>query len=259
MAGIPEGHFIWYELLTKDVPAAAAFYAEVIGWDVLPNTMNDLPYTLFGKGESAVAGLMELPAEAAAKGAMPSWMGHVAVADVDAVLARAESLGGRVYHPAEEIANVGRFAVLGDPQGAALGIFAPACGGEGPPPLAKGAPGSIGWHELMAADAPAVLGFYEALFGWAKEAAIPMGAMGSYQLLRLGAEVSGGAMTKPPAVPFPFWGYYITVESIGAAKGRLEARGGRVLNGPMPVPGGAWILQALDPQGVYFCLTSQAA
>jgi predicted enzyme related to lactoylglutathione lyase len=50
------------------------------------------------------------------------------------------------------------------------------------------------------------------------------------------------------------WLYYINVEAIDAAVERVKAGGGQVINGPMEVPGGSWIINALDPQGAMFAL-----
>jgi predicted enzyme related to lactoylglutathione lyase len=37
---------------------------------------------------------------------------------------------------------------------------------------------------------------------------------------------------------------------------RVEAGGGKVVNGPMQVPGGSWIINVQDPQGAMFSLVS---
>ena len=60
-------------------------------------------------------------------------------------------------------------------------------------------------------------------------------------------------------MPAPFWNYYFQVDGIGAAMERLKAGGGSVVNGPMEVPGGNWIVQGLDPQGAMFSLLSAHA
>jgi predicted enzyme related to lactoylglutathione lyase len=54
----------------------------------------------------------------------------------------------------------------------------------------------------------------------------------------------------------PNWGYYINVPAIDAATSRITASGGKILNGPMQVPGGQWIAQAMDPQGAAFSLVA---
>jgi predicted enzyme related to lactoylglutathione lyase len=59
-----------------------------------------------------------------------------------------------------------------------------------------------------------------------------------------------------PEMPRSWWNYYINVDAIDAAKQRVEKAGGKVVMGPMEVPGGQWILQARDPQGGFFALVA---
>ena len=61
-------------------------------------------------------------------------------------------------------------------------------------------------------------------------------------------------MTKMPAEPKAHWLYYIAVPKIEAAAARVKEKGGQILNGPHEVPGGNWIVQGFDPQGVMFAL-----
>ena len=37
---------------------------------------------------------------------------------------------------------------------------------------------------------------------------------------------------------------------------RVTAGGGTILNGPMQVPGGQWVVQSMDPQGAAFSLVA---
>jgi len=83
--------------------------------------------------------------------------------------------------------------------------------------------------------------------------------MGVYRLFDEGDRKpmgSGGMMNKAPQMPVSCWGFYFSVDSIKAAVQRVEAGGGKVLNGPMQVPGGGWIIQGQDPQGAMFSLVS---
>jgi predicted enzyme related to lactoylglutathione lyase len=84
-----------------------------------------------------------------------------------------------------------------------------------------------------------------------------MGAMGTYQIFSADGQMIGGMFTKPPAVPAPFWLYYFVVDAIDAAIERVKAGGGQILNGPMEVPGGDWIIQGRDPQGAMFALVGK--
>ena len=117
------GRFSWVELMTTDPIAAKHFYEEVVGWGATEMTGGPMQYFLFTSGDAPAAGLMGLPPDAAAQGAPPSWLGYVEVPDVDATIAQAVKLGAKVIAPAMDIPQAGRFAVLQDPQGAAIGIL----------------------------------------------------------------------------------------------------------------------------------------
>ena len=77
--------------------------------------------------------------------------------------------------------------------------------------------------------------------------------MGTYQMFSAGGDIIGGMFTKPPTVPIPFWLYYFDVGEIDAAAERVEAGGGKILDGPVEVPGG-WVARCMDPQGAMFAL-----
>jgi len=94
------------------------------------------------------------------------------------------------------------------------------------------------------------------MFGWTKADAIDMGPMGTYQLFAAGGPPIGGMMTKPPQVPVPHWGFYFNVPEIDAGVARITASGGKILNGPVEVPGGQWVVNAMDPQGAAFSLVA---
>ncbi len=246
--------FFWYDVMTTDVEAAGRFYADVVGWETQHQGDG---YTVFTSNGMGCAGLMAVPEDAASMGARPAWMGYIKVDDCAAACAALKAEGGAVHKGPVTIEGVIVFAVVADPQGAGFLIAQPL---PSMPPArpAPGAPGTVGWHELMAANAETAWPFYEKLFGWSKSTALDMGPMGTYQIFRTGGEDSGAMMTKPkenPA-PVPYWNYYINVASVTAAAQKIAALGGSVLMGPHEVPGGQHILQALDPQGALFCLVS---
>jgi len=248
-----EGRFVWYELMTTDTEAAKAFYGRVAGWGAEAAPVPGVSYTLFTVEGTPVAGLMLQPEEVRKRGAPPSWLGYVGVTNVDAAAAKVARLGGTVHVPPSDIPNVGRFAVVLDPQQAAFALFQPPSD-EPDRPVDPGAPGRVGWHELATSDWPKAFSFYSELFAWQKGDAVDIGAMGTYQLFTIGGQPMGGMFNKPPAVPAPFWLYYVNVGDIDAAAQRVTAGGGKIINGPMQVPGGSWILQGMDPQGAMFAL-----
>ncbi len=254
------GRFVWYELITTDVEAAKAFYAEVVGWGTQDASMPGMAYTLFTAGGTSVSGLMGLPEDARTLGFNPGWLGYVGVDDVDAAAERIERLGGTVQVPPKDIPNVSRVSVAVDPQTATIALFKWHDGGqEGgqAQPAEQDALGRVGWHELLAADWEKAWPFYGELFGWQKAAA-DVGAMGTYQQFSAGGQTIGGMFTKPAVVPVPFWLYYFNVGDIDAAAKRVQAGGGQILNGPIEVPGGGrWIVQCTDPQGAIFALVGK--
>jgi predicted enzyme related to lactoylglutathione lyase len=251
MSNKPSG-FIWYELMTSDIDAAARFYGEVVGWSMSSAGSPDKDYRQWSIAGATVGGAMAIPADAAAHGMRPMWLGYLNVPDVDESVARIVAAGGVSHKPAWDIPGVGRIAMVGDPQGAAFYVMAPI--GEGSSPsFMQGRPGHGGWNELHTSDWQAAFDFYAKQFGWAKSDAVDMGPMGTYQLFNAGADAIGGMMNNP-AFPHPTWLYYFNVDDIQAAKARIEAAGGAILNGPHEAPTGDWIIQAQDPQGAKFSL-----
>jgi uncharacterized protein len=249
------GRFVWHELMTTDTDAAAAFYSKVVPWKTQDSGMPS--YTLWMAGKTQVGGLTGLPADGADSGTPPHWIVYVATPDVDATVAEAQRLGGKVLKGATDIPNMGRYAVLTDPQGATFAVYSP----PGSPPDGagtSGGPGEFTWHELATTDYAAAMSFYSELFGWEKGPGHDMGQMGIYQLIvHDGAQVGGIYNLQGPSTP-PHWLSYVRVPDCTKATNAAKAGGGRVLNGPMEVPGGHWITMMEDPQGGAFAVIEPA-
>jgi len=144
MAGT-QSPFVWCELMTSDVAAAKAFYVKVVGWSTQDVPMPGMTYTLLRVGDTQIGGLMALPKEASAAGMKPCWVGYVEVDDADTAAAKVKRLGGKILAAPMDIPNVGRFATVTDPQGAAFNLFKPAQSGQR---VVSNEAGHIGWHEL---------------------------------------------------------------------------------------------------------------
>ena len=116
------GMFCWNELMTRDTAAAGKFYAELIGWTPTDSGMPGMDYSMMKVGDKDAGGMMAMPAEMPAE--VPShWTAYVTVDDVDAAAGKVESLGGKLLVPPQDIPTVGRFCVVQDPTGAALGLI----------------------------------------------------------------------------------------------------------------------------------------
>src|SRR5688572_18980034 len=246
------GRPVWYELMTTDTGAAEKFYKNVIGWTSEPFPSSPNPYTVFKRSpKNQVAGLMPRPD---GMNMPPFWAMYVAVPDLDEAVTHIKRLGGSALSGVIDVRTVGRLQMMKDPQGAAFYIIQPTPREERPetPPEI----GDASWHELMTTDAPAAMKFYGDLFGWQPGEAMDMGEQGKYHIFNRPHGMIGGMMNKPPAmanVP-PHWMIYFRVPDIDAAVERVKANGGKILNGPMEVPGGSRIVNAMDPQGAGFSL-----
>jgi len=246
------GRPLWYELMTTDTKVAEAFYKTVVGWTSAPFEGSPQPYTIFNRsGTLPVAGVMARPHGV---NAPPFWAMYIGVPKLEETAAQIKRLGGSECSPVIEVPTVGRMQMMKDPHGAVFYIYEPARAERQPEAAAE--VGEASWHELMTTDAPAAMTFYNKVFGWQPSEALDMGAMGKYQMFNRPHGMIGGMMNKPPEMAHvpPNWQIYFRVPDITSAIQRITSNGGQILNGPMEVPGGDWVVNAMDPQGAAFAL-----
>jgi predicted enzyme related to lactoylglutathione lyase len=244
------GRFVWHELMTPDTSGAHAFYGKVLGWKTQPFE-HDPSYQMFASGSGPLGGSV-----AQASGT-PHWLHYVGVSDIDATVAQAKSRGASVSKEVSSIPNGGKYAVLADPQGAAIALYQSTqdAGKESPPKR-----GEFSWHELATSDWRAAIDFYSAVFGWEKMAEHDMGPLGMYVLFGSNGVQRGGMFNKTAEMPGgPAWLGYVRVKDVNDAVKKAKAARGTLVNGPMEVPGGDWIAQFVDPYGAMFAVHTLAA
>lgn len=253
------GSFIWYELMTPDPEGAKPFYEAVVGWTVGDPSPEFNGYRMIGRSDGGYAGgVLELTEDMHRHGARPIWLGYVCVDDVDQSVRLIGEAGGKLLMPAADIPNVGRIAMVTDPQGAPLYVMRPT------PPAADPSaqsdvfsvdqPQHVRWNELMTGDPDAAVAFYQRHFGWSQEGEMPMGELGAYRFIQNNGVAIGAVMKRPLQVPVSLWTYYIGVDDIDRAVAAIEGGGGKIVNGPMEIPGGEFALNGVDPQGAAFGL-----
>jgi predicted enzyme related to lactoylglutathione lyase len=120
--------FAHVELSTDDVKKAKKFYAAVFAWK-----LNDLPamsYTMIDVAGGVGGGMQkkQMPEQPTA------WLPYVQVDDVKATMAKVIKAGGTAMLEYQEIGDMGSIGIFADPQGAALGLWAPKPGAAPPPP-----------------------------------------------------------------------------------------------------------------------------
>jgi hypothetical protein len=233
------GRFVWHDLTTGDTKRGIEFYKGLFGWTVEEWKTDKGTYPMFKSGELAWGGAMDpqMP------GVPPHWLCYVSVADVDRACQAASRMGGKVVLPAMDIPEVGRFAVVTDPQGA---VFAPFTGvQEMPEPPPERKPGEFCWYQLRAGDPKALVGFYAELFGWD----IRPGTAGGQPVLQVsrgGTPIADFVAIKGDGA---HWLPYVVVDELGAALARAEKLGGLVAHPATDLPGMGCYAHVTDPVG----------
>lgn len=255
----PSGSYIWYELMTSDPEAANAFYRKVVGWSFGDAAEGFNGYRMINRADGGFAGgVLPITDDMARHGAKPGWLGYVYVDDVDRSVAAFVAAGGKAWMPPTDIPNVGRVALVSDPQAAPIYVMKPSPRPDDPDATSDvfspdGGLGRCGWNELQTTDVDAARKFYGEQFGWGSGEFMDMGEMGEYRFFdHAGTRI--GALFNPQSGAPGKWRYYFRVKSIAESKRTAEENGGTIHMGPHQVPGGDWIVVGTDPQGAEFAL-----
>ena len=186
----PHGDFIWYELMTPDADGAKAFYDAVVGWDIGRSRRASINgYRMIGRSDGGIAGgVLPLTDEMQQHGARPTWLGYISVDDVDAAVAAIEQAGGKTLMPPFDIPNVGRIAMVADPQGAPFYVMKPI-----PPAgranaakrrlLADQPSSASAGTSCRPAIRPRRATSTASQFGWDSDEFMDMGEMGEYRFI----------------------------------------------------------------------------
>lgn len=257
-----QGSHIWYELITPDPEGAKRFYDAVVGWNIGPKLPGDMDYRMINRSDGGMAGgVLRLTEDMQRNGARPVWLGYVAVDDVDGTVAKIEARAGKVLMPPSDIPDVGRIAMVADPQGHPFYVMKPTppAGDEKKESdvFSPTAEQRVGWNELTTPDPAAARAFYGELFGWTSDEFMPMGELGEYRFFAHNGTTIGAVCAPPPGAPTG-WLYYIRVPSISKSIEAVKAGGGTIAVGPHEVPGGDVIVIGADPQGAGFALVGKA-
>lgn len=239
------GRFVWHEQISADPEAAQRFYTELLGWEIETwKSGEGIPdYPMIKAHDTTHGGF-----RTAEGGAPPNWNGSVFVEDVDDTVLRAEGAGGAVMFGPVDIPEIGRVAVVADPQGGVTAPFRPA----GDPPSSTGV---FLWDELMTDDVEGAKHFYTEVFGWTTED-MDMGEMGTYTLLKRGSDPdAGGILQKPPgALGGALWIPYLAAEDVDASAAKAKELGGTAIMEPYDVPTVGRMAVMVDPTGASFGL-----
>lgn len=224
--------FCRFELRTTNVAASRAFYAAVLG--------------------DVGADIVMLPAEAAARGARPHWLGHIGVDDVERAADALVERGATRLGPTRPTADGGVVAIVRDPGNAVVALTTPP---------AAPARADVIWHGLNTTDLARATASYCELFGWQVTDRLELGSLGVYHRFawhRGGASVGSiSDITGRPGV-HPHWLFHFRVAALDPALVAVRAAGGLALD-PVLLPGGERVAVCDDPQGAAFALHERPA
>jgi hypothetical protein len=244
----PSARFVWHDLMTTDPARSVAFYSALFGWRTDAREVAGAgAYTAIRAGDVPFGGMVPLDP----KHGIPShWVSYVAVDDVDATCARANAAGGRTCIPPTDIPNVGRFAIIEDPDGA---ILSPISLPNGSAPVEPSTPPVIGtawWHELSTRDPMRAAAFYRAVFGWRVQEALMSDGAPYWLFMRDSGALAGGMLASNGASAHrPYWTVYVAVADVDDAVSRAVGLGATASFPCTDVPGTGRIGGFVDPTG----------
>jgi predicted enzyme related to lactoylglutathione lyase len=246
----PTGAPIWLDLLTSDQDRAAAFYGQLFGWSVEDPAEDGREYGGYRnltKDGVRIAGVM---GQHPGSPIPDTWSIYLATPDAKQTLDLAEANGGTVLLAAQDVHDLGRFAMVQDPTGAAIGLWEPGTHrGFG---LTQ-EPGSPCWFELFTRDHRAAVRFYEQVFAWPVEVVSDTDEL-RYATYGGGDQQRAGIMDAsaflPEGVP-AHWSVYLGAASADATCELARSLGGAVVDPPQDTPYGRLATLA-DPTGAVF-------
>ena len=119
------GAFCWNELATRDLAKAKSFFSDLFGWEYELNENSPSTYFVIKnphqrEGNQMNGGIIEMNEQWG--DSPPHWVVYFTVADADAACSKIKELGGGVHVPAFDV-DIGRIAVVSDPQGATFSVI----------------------------------------------------------------------------------------------------------------------------------------
>ncbi len=239
------GTISWRELMSAKPEESERFYSELFAWKINSVPYGPTTYRLVhvsvGANEKQIAGIMQFDKP----GIAPHWVSYVTVEDVDQTAAKAKARGGTIANAPMDIPNVGRFAVILDPDGAPSVAFKSA-NPSTETPNATPARGEFVWEHLNSPSPEKSIAFYTQVYGWKSRP-----QEGDPRMFVLSTEEKMDVCTimqAPPGMP-AHWLTYVVVDKLKDANDRVKRLGGKVITDEIPIPGFGALAVVEDAHG----------
>jgi predicted enzyme related to lactoylglutathione lyase len=223
----------------------------LFGWSFRDLAFGSVAYAEATLENRPVAGLLEKPFPAS-EHRQPAWLGFFSVSDVDAAAKAALQNGGKVLFQPHDVPDLGRDAVLQDPQGAVFGVLA---SGSGDPPDYLAGAGEWIWSSLLTSDPDSAAGFYQSLFRY--EVFATVDDRNGQHLIVASDDYARASVNSLPGNgvrSYPHWLNYVRVADAVKETAKAVSLGGRVIVEPRLDRQGSKVAVLADPSGAVFGL-----
>lgn len=240
------GEPCWIQLSTDDLDTAISFYGDLFGWSAGEPSEEYQGYRMFFRGDQPIAGLVPTP-----DGSHPTWSVFLATPDLAGTVERATAAGGRVLVEPMPVADLGSFAELADPAGAAVGAWQTD---TFPGFLTRAEENAPAWFETLTTRYDDAVAFYREAFGWETHvigdtAEFRYTTLGLNENARAGIMDASGFLGDLPAR----WQFYLQVADTDESVAKAVSIGAEVVAAAEGTPYGR-IATLIDPAGVQFCV-----
>jgi len=221
------GKFVWADLVTYDLPAAAKFYKGLFDW----NFTDYGGYVIVDNEERPIAGMFQKPrpADPAAK---PRWFGYISVSNVEKAQSAVTKAGGRVLAPPRKFPGRGEQAVFADPEGA---LFGAVRSSSGDPQDFEADIGDWIWIQMWSRDALKSAQFYRSVAGYEIDENTSSARSNDYVLVSE-KYARGTVLQLPPDYKDvrPTWLLFVRVKNVPETCAKVPELGGKVVIAPSP-------------------------
>ena len=239
-----DGEPCWIQLTADDVDGAISFYGDLFGWSAGEPSEEHQGYRMLYRADTPVAGLVPT-----AEGIRPSWSIFLATRDLAGTVERAKNAGGRVLIDPWRVGDLGTFAELADPAGAAIGAWeAGTFAGFG----SRAEDNAPVWFETLTTRYDEAVAFYRDAFGWdtrvmSDTPEFRYTTLGRDQDARAGILDASRFLGDQPAR----WQLYLQVADIDDTVARAVSVGGELERAAEDTPYGR-MATLMDPCGLHF-------